>query len=69
MNSLTKGIESAIQSAIEEYVRCISSKYEEIKVEDLEKLWNDVYNNMKISVYNSSNVKSTEKTPIKSSPT
>ena len=46
MNSLTKGIESAIQSAIEEYVRCISSKYEEIKVEDLEKLWNDVSNNI-----------------------
>ena len=33
MNSLTKGIEYAIKNAIEEYVKCISSKYEEIKVE------------------------------------
>ena len=50
MNSLTKGIESAIKSAIEEYVQNISSKYDEIDVDDLEKLWNDISKTMKISV-------------------
>ena len=46
MNSLTKQIESIIKNAIDEYIKCISSKYEEIDVDDLEKIWNDV---MKIS--------------------
>ena len=50
MNSLTKGIESAIKNAIEEYVQCISQKYEEIDIDDLEELWNDVSKSMKISV-------------------
>jgi len=42
MNSLTKQIESIIKNAIDEYIQCISSKYEEIEVDDLEKIWNDV---------------------------
>ena len=50
MNSLTSGIESVIKNAIEEYVNCISQKYENIEVDDLENIWNDVSKTMKISV-------------------
>ena len=60
MNSLTKGIEYAIKNAIEEYIKCISSKYQEIKVEDLEKIWNDISENMKISVSLNSSSNTTE---------
>lgn len=49
MNSLTKVIESAIKNAIKEYVQRISSKYNEIDVDDLEELWNEVSKSMKIS--------------------
>ena len=59
MNSLTKGIESAIKNAIEEYLQCISTKYEEIDIDDLEELWNDVSKSMKISVTMKSSGKAT----------
>jgi predicted DNA-binding WGR domain protein len=61
MNSLIKEIEYAIKNAVEEYVQCISSKYEEIDIEDLEEIWNDVSKSMKLSVTmkSSGKVKST----------
>ena len=61
MNSLTSGIEAAIKLAIEEYVECITSKYKDIKSEDLEKMWNSVSKSMKITV-------SSKKTEITSPP-
>ena len=62
MNSLTKGIESVIKNAIEEYVQSISTKYEDIDIDDLEELWNEVSKTMKISVSTKS-----AKTPVNAS--
>lgn len=50
MESLTQGIESAIQQAIEEYVQLISNTYDNVETDDLENIWNDVSKTMKISV-------------------
>ena len=50
MNSIAEEINSVIKNAIEEYVQLISSKYEQIKLDDLEDLWNDVSKTMQISV-------------------
>ena len=68
MNSLTNGIQSVIKNAIEEYVQCISTKYDDITTDDLEEIWNSVSETMQISVsfkktncsYVSSNKKSSE---------
>ena len=65
MNSLTKVIESAIKNAIEEYVQCISQKYDDVDVDELENIWNDVSKTMKISV---SFKKSTDGNSTTSSP-
>jgi hypothetical protein len=50
MNALTKGIEYAIQTAIEEFSQLILQKYDSIDPSELENLWNDVSSEMKISV-------------------
>lgn len=50
MNVLTENIGDAIKNAIEEYSQRISTKYESVDPEGLEQLWNDVSDNMKISV-------------------
>lgn len=50
MNSLSQVIETAIKNAIDECIQKISSTYNEIDVNDLEKLWNDFSKTMKISV-------------------
>lgn len=63
MNSLTKVIESAIKNAIEEYTLCISSKYSNVDVCELENIWNEVSKSMQISV----SIKKDNKTPATSS--
>ena len=69
MNSLTKGIESAIKNAIEEYSSIIASKYDDIDQDDLEQLWNDVSKDIKISVsFKTSSKASPESSRKKSSP-
>lgn len=50
MNSLVEGLESVIKNAIEEFAMSITSKYDNIDAKDLEELWNDVSQTMKISV-------------------
>ena len=50
MDSLTKQIEYAIKSAVEEFVELIDQKYEEVDLEELQNIWNNVSTSMKISV-------------------
>ena len=50
MNSLTKGIEMVIKNAIEEYSGLIVSRFDNINSEDLEGIWNDICDDMKITV-------------------
>lgn len=50
MNSLTKGIEMVIKNAIEEYSGLIVSRFDNINTEDLEGIWNDICDDMKITV-------------------
>jgi predicted DNA-binding WGR domain protein len=57
MNSLTKGIEYAIKNAIDEYVKCISTKCEDIDIDDLGELWDEVSKSIKISVTMKSAIK------------
>jgi len=63
MNSLTSGIEMVIKNAIEEYSSIIASRFNNISAEDLEGIWNDISEGMKISV----SFRST-KEPVKTSP-
>lgn len=49
MNTLIKGIEMVMKNAIEEYSNIISNKFN-INPEDLEKIWNDVSEEIQISV-------------------
>jgi len=50
MDSLTKQIEYAIKSAVEEFVQLINRKYEKVDLEELQNIWNNVSTSMKISV-------------------
>lgn len=50
MNDLSKNLESAIRTAIEEYTKTIAQKYEQVEAGELENIWNTVSENMKISV-------------------
>lgn len=50
MNTLIQGIENALKTAIEEYATRITDMYENVEIDKLEKLWNDVSENLKISL-------------------
>jgi hypothetical protein len=50
MNSLLKSIESTIQSAIEKYIQDICALHTTIDPKELEKIWNDVADNVQVSV-------------------
>jgi len=50
MNNLITGIESVIQSALQEYCTLIISEYPEINSEKLEEIWNNVSSSTQISV-------------------
>jgi len=60
MNALTKGIENVIKNAIEEYSGLISSRFDNISLDDLEGIWNDISEGMKISVSFSSKEEKTK---------
>jgi hypothetical protein len=62
MNTLIKSIESTIQIAIEEYIKNICKKYDSVEAKDLENIWNDVSENVKVSV---SFTKTKKRTPTK----
>jgi hypothetical protein len=50
MNNLITGIESVIQSALEEYCTLITSEYPQVNSEKLEEIWNNVSYSTQISV-------------------
>ena len=61
MDSLTKQIEYAIKSAIEEFVGLIDQKYEQVDLEELQNIWNNVSTSMKISVSFNKETKTVQK--------
>lgn len=50
MDSLTKEIEYTIKSAIEEFIQLIDQRYDEVDLKEVQNIWNNVSNSMKISV-------------------
>lgn len=69
MNSLIKEIESSIKRSIDNYIECISDKYENIDVDDLHEIWNTVSKETKINECSTSNTQlpSKKKTSPKTS--
>jgi hypothetical protein len=50
MNTLLRSIENTIQSAIENYIKNICEKYSDIDPKELEKIWNNVTENIQVDV-------------------
>lgn len=50
MNSLLKSIENTIQSAIERYIQDLCAIHDTLDPKELEKIWNDVSDNVQVSI-------------------
>jgi hypothetical protein len=50
MSGLLSSIETIIRNAIEEYSKKICEKYDNVEIDELERIWNDLSDSIKISV-------------------